>query len=184
MGVIGSHKDFKNKENEKLSINFAFKLKFCSYFSDRSFKTIYRSLAMSQIKKNQIPQTENKVILISVGANPKQNKAISMFARENQLDFMTYTETEWATLEEIDQYIQEEEISKQIVNLPIGANTDFSLDKIQKRTIKKVTQIKNINIHEAAKKLKIGRATLYRKLEKYGLNLKQEREKQIKKQAA
>ena len=143
---------------------------------------------MSQIKKNPMSQMENKVFLISVGADSQQNKSISKFARENQLDFMTYTETEWATLEEIDQYIQEEELSKQIINLPVGSNADFSLDKIQEKTIKKVTQIKNINIQTAAKKLKIGRATLYRKLEKYGLNLKRERErereKQIKKQAA
>ncbi|MCZ0932005.1 MAG: hypothetical protein OXJ52_02515 [Oligoflexia bacterium] len=137
---------------------------------------------MPKAKKNQNPQ--NKVILISVGANHIQNRVISKFARENRLDFTTYTEKEWATLEEIDQYIQEEELSKQIINLPIGANKDFSLDKLQEATIKRVVQIKNLNVNEAAKRLKIGRATLYRKLEKYGLTLKNERKKRTKKQAA
>ena len=134
---------------------------------------------MSQIKNHQ-----NKVTLISVGANHLQKQVISKFARTNHLNLMTYTEEEWATLEEIDQYIQEEELSKQIVNLPIGSNKDFSLDNLQEATIKRVTQIKNLNINEAAKRLKIGRATLYRKLEKYGLQIKNERKKQIKKQAA
>ena len=128
-------------------------------------------------------EKENKNILILVGNNHKKARLTSHFAQENGLDFMTYTESEWATLEEIDQYIQEEELSKQIINLPVGANKDLSLDKIQEKTIKNITKIKNLKVHEAAKRLKIGRATLYRKLEKYGLNLKKERAKQ-KKQAA
>ena len=140
---------------------------------------------MSKIKKFQRKaKEENKAILISVGANPAKSLLISKFAEENNLDFATYTESEWATLEEIDQYIQEEELSKQIINLPLGANQEFSLDKIQEATIKKVTQMKNLNINEAAKTLKIGRATLYRRLEKYGLDVKKERKEFMKKQAA
>ena len=135
------------------------------------------------MSKNSNQPENNKVLLISVGAGRQTNRLISKFANSNHLDFMTYTESEWATLEEIDQYIQEEELSKQIINLPVGANKDFSLEKIQEETIKKVTQIKDININKAAKRLKIGRATLYRKLEKYGLNIKKEREKQLKKAA-
>ena len=104
--------------------------------------------------------------------------------KKNNLAFTTYTESEWATLEEIDQYIQEEELSKQIINLPLGSNQEFSLDKIQEATIKKVTQMKSLNINEAAKTLKIGRATLYRRLEKYGMDLKKERKELMKKQAA
>ena len=135
------------------------------------------------MSKNSKRPENNKVLLISVGAGQQTNRLISKFARSNHLDFMTYTESEWATLEEIDQYIQEEELSKQIINLPVGSNKDFSLDKIQEETIKRVTQIKDININKAAKRLKIGRATLYRKLKKYSLNIKKEREKQLKKAA-
>ena len=140
---------------------------------------------MSKNKKNfsQLVK-ENKTVLISVGASDTKNRLISKFAEENNLSFTTYTESEWATLEEIDQYIQEEDLSKQIINLPLGSNQEFSLDKIQETTIKKVTQMKNLNINEAAKTLKIGRATLYRRLEKYGLDVKKERKELIKKQAA
>ncbi|MCY4321470.1 MAG: hypothetical protein OXC37_03575 [Bdellovibrionaceae bacterium] len=126
--------------------------------------------------------TTNKksAFLVCIGGDEKQKSLISKFAKKNQLKFTTYTETEWATLEEIDQYIHEEDLSKQIINLPIGSNDSFSLDKIQEKTIKKVTQIKKININEAAKRLKIGRATLYRKLEKYGLSHKKKRENKNK----
>ena len=140
---------------------------------------------MSKIKKN-FPELikENKATLISVGTNSVTNQLISKFAEENGLAFTTYTENEWATLEEIDQYIQEEDLSKQIINLPVGSNQEFSLDKIQETTIKQVTQMKKLNINEAAKTLKIGRATLYRRLEKYGLDVKKERKELLKKQAA
>ena len=140
---------------------------------------------MPKIKRTQKPLTKtDKAVLILVETTPMKRHLVAQFAKENSLNFITYTEKEWATLEEIDQYIQEEDLSKQILNLPIGANKDFSLDKLQEETIKKMTQIKNLNINETAKRLKIGRATLYRRLEKYGLNLKTEREKQTKKQAA
>ena len=140
---------------------------------------------MSKIKKN-FPELikENKATLISVGTNSVTNQLITKCAEENGLAFTTYTENEWATLEEIDQYIQEEDLSKQIINLPVGSNQEFSLDKIQETTIKQVTQMKKLNINEAAKTLKIGRATLYRRLEKYGLDVKKERKELLKKQAA
>ena len=136
---------------------------------------------MSEIKKKNLNGTAT---VISIGANPLQNRMISRFARENNLNFMTYTESEWATFEEIDQYIQEEELSKQVINLPIGANQELSLNSIQKNSNKhNSSEIKDINVNKTAKRLKIGRATLYRKLEKYGLSLKKEREKKLKKAA-
>lgn len=129
---------------------------------------------MSKIK-NTKPVKGSNVTLISIGANSMQNKMISNFAKENDLGFMTYTESEWATFEEIDQYIQEEELSKQIVSLPVGANKDVSLSAIG-GTTKKSSQIKNFNVNKTAKRLKIERAALYRKLEKQALKLKKERE--------
>ena len=131
----------------------------------------------------QSPLAEKRAVLVSIGASHMQNRGISKFARQNSLDFMTYTEDEWATLEEIDQYIQEEELSKQIINLPIGSNQDISLDQLQKTTIKKIDKIKNISVNKMAKKLKIGRASLYRKMEKHGIKLKSERKNQTKKAA-
>lgn len=120
--------------------------------------------------------------LIFVGANKFQIKKVEKFARESRLEFMTYSEGEWATLEEIDQYIQEEELSKQIINLPVGKRTAFSLDDLEAETIKRVIKNVNGNMMKAARTLKIARATLYRKMERYGLNLKEKREKQMKQQ--
>ena len=127
-------------------------------------------------KKNSRPK------LIFVGENKLQIKKVEKFAQINQYDFLNYSEGEWVTLEEIDQYIQEEELSKQIINLPVGKRTVFSLDDLEAETIKKVIKNVNGNMMKAARTLKIARATLYRKMERYGLNLKEQREKQMKKQ--
>lgn len=120
--------------------------------------------------------------LIFVGKNKFQIKAAQKFAQSSKLEFLTYSEGEWATLEEIDQYIQEEEISKKIINLPVGKRTAFSLDDLEAETIKRVVQNVNGNMMKAARTLKIARATLYRKMERYGLNLKKQRDKEFKKQ--
>ena len=129
---------------------------------------------MSKIKKEQ--KKINNVRLISVGASPLQNQAISKFAKDNDIDFMTFTENEWVTFEEIDQYIQEEDLSKQIISLPVGNNKDSSLDTLQESSDKEKSQIIDLSIKEKAKRLKIGRATLYRKIEKISLILKKDKQ--------
>jgi len=116
--------------------------------------------------------------------NGKDEKIISIakkFAKKYSLDFASYTEQDWATLEEIDQYIQDEELSTQVLNLPVGQNEDVSLDSITKKHIEKVLYLKQLNINEVSKTLKISRATLYRKMEQNGLNRKNERKKLLKK---
>ena len=120
--------------------------------------------------------------LIFVGNDKFQIKKLAKIAKDNSLEFLTYSEGEWATLEEIDQYIQEEELSKQVVSLPVGQNLSSSLDAIEEAAIKKVIHSVNGNMIQAARTLKIARATLYRKIERYGLNLKKQREKQYKTQ--
>ncbi len=120
--------------------------------------------------------------LILVGDNKEQRKKAEKFAKDNLFEFHSYSEEEWATLEEIDQYIQEEELSKQIISLPTGARATASLDKVEEETIRRVVQNTNGNMMKASRALKIARATLYRKMEKYGLNLKKQREKLIKQQ--
>lgn len=44
------------------------------------------------------------------------------------------------------------------------------LEKVKEQAIRHALKITNGNIHEAAKKLKIGRATIYRLLDKYGIS--------------
>ena len=129
------------------------------------------------------PNKTNWPRLILVGQNKLHIKKAENFAKENHFKFHSYSEEEWATLEEIDQYIQEEELSKQIINLPVGKKaTISSLDELESETIKTVVQNTNGNMVEAARILKIARATLYRKMEKYGLNLKKQREELLKEQ--
>ena len=120
--------------------------------------------------------------LIFVGKNKLQLKRAEQFAKNSRFEFHTYSDEEWATLEEIDQYIQEEEISKQIIKLPVGKKAIPSLDELEAETIKRVVQNTNGNMMKAARALKIARATLYRKMARYGLNLKKQREEQMKKQ--
>ena len=132
---------------------------------------------MSKLQVLSKKNSDKPARLIFVGPSASdQTEVIEKFAKKNNLNFSIFTEGEWATMEEIDQYIQEEELSKQISNLPIGKNQDFSLDSITKQHIKKILQLKRLNINAVARTLKIGRATLYRKLEKNGLNIKQERQ--------
>lgn len=118
--------------------------------------------------------------LIFVGENNTQFKKVKKFAEDNNLKCLSYSEVEWATLEEIEQYIQDEELSKQVVDLPIGHRAVSSLDKVEAETIKTVIKNSGGNMIKAAQALKIARATLYRKMEKYGLNLKRQREEQFK----
>ena len=126
-------------------------------------------------RKSPVPR------LIFVGENPLHLKKVEKFAKSSGFDFHHYSEAEWATLEEIDQYIQDEELSKKTVHLPAGKKTVASMDEIEAETIRKVLQKTNGNVLKASQALKIARATLYRKMERYGLNLKREREQQMKK---
>ena len=128
------------------------------------------------------PNQTNWPRLILVGENKFHIKKAENFAKENHFKFHSYPEEEWATLEEIDQYIQEEELSKQIINLPVGKKSISSLEELESETIKRVVQNTNGNMMKAARILKIARATLYRKMEKYGMNLKKQREDLFKKQ--
>ena len=123
----------------------------------------------------------NSKKLILIGKDNETVLLVKKFAKKHNMEFATYTENEWATLEEIDQYIQDEELSTQVINLPVGKNEDVSLDNITKKHIEKVLYMKQLNINEVAKTLKISRATLYRKMEKNGLSLKNEREELLKK---
>ena len=125
--------------------------------------------------------SNSKKLILVGGKNDGTIFLAKKFAKKHGLDFANYTENEWATLEEIDQYIQDEELSTQIVSLPMGNNEDVSLDSITKKHIEKMLYLKQLNINEVAKTLKISRATLYRKMEQNGLNIKNERKELLEK---
>lgn len=141
--------------------------------------------SMSKIQSDKVKVNGNKNVkpkLIFVGENKLQLKRVEKLAKENNFEFLSYSDGEWATLEEIDQYIQEEELSKQVVNLPVGKKAVSSLDELEAETIKQVIKNLDGNMIKAARTLKIARATLYRKIERYGWNLKKQREEQFGKQ--
>lgn len=140
-----------------------------------------RIVSSDPVVQPSSPEKKSPPRLIFVGENPIQLKKVKKFAKNSGFDFHHYSESEWATLEEIDQYIQDEELSKQTVHLPAGRNTVASLDEMEAETIKKVLRSTNGNVVKTCRVLKIARATLYRKMERYGLSLKREREEQLKK---
>lgn len=135
---------------------------------------------MSKIQTGKLKKNNNnEPKLIFVGGNKLHLKRVEKFAKDNHFKFSSYSDGEWATLEEIDQYIQEEELSKQVINLPVGKKAVSSLDEMEAETIKQVIKNFDGNMIKAARTLKIARATLYRKIERYGWNLKKRREEQL-----
>ena len=122
-----------------------------------------------------------KLIFVGKKTSPEMKKARRL-ASQYRMAFQSYSEEEWATLEEIEQYIQEEELSKQIIHLPSGLMPVSSLGAMEAETIKRAMKKVNGNVQKAARILQISRATLYRKIEKYCLDIKWEKEDQLKKE--
>ena len=121
--------------------------------------------------------------LICVSNRPSHIRRMKKLASQNNYEFSSFSEEEWATIEEIDQHIPDEGISTtNVTSLPLGVRPLFSLDDMEAKAIKRVIYKVNGNAAQAARALKIGRATLYRKLDRYGFNLKYVRREQDRKQ--
>ncbi len=117
--------------------------------------------------------------LICVSNRPSHIRRMRRLALQNNYEFSSFSEEEWATIEEIDQHIPDEEISTtNATSLPLGVRPLFSLDDVEAKAIKRVIYKVNGNAARAARALNIGRATLYRKLDRYGFNLKYVRREQ------
>jgi len=115
----------------------------------------------------------NKVILIT--NDQEVSNKIKKIALQLKCHFASYTEEEWATFDDLEDYIQDEEIAKHIIALPKGDRSVHSLNTIESEAIKQVIHKVGGNAVKAAKVLNIGRATLYRKLRKHRLSLDQAR---------
>jgi len=72
------------------------------------------------------------------------------------------------TLMETDYYEKHDGLS----SLTIRADKILSFEEIEKRILTEALMFTNGNVSQAAEELKIGRATIYRKIEKYGLKHK------------
>lgn len=60
-------------------------------------------------------------------------------------------------------------LSSKPINEKITTPASFNLDEVEKTTIQRVIDKNGGNISKAAKELGLTRASLYRRLEKYGL---------------
>ena len=134
----------------------------------------------SVYNKHSRPKLHPKLIL--VGGDQDQLKTIQKVAKDNNFEYLTYSNIEWATLEEIDQYIQDEELSKQVVDLPKGKQMMSSLDELEEGILKQIIRNLNGNMLKAIRTLKVARAVLYKKTEKHSLNLKKQKDEKFKKQ--
>ena len=93
------------------------------------------------------------------------------FSRKNKWLFAVYTPEEWNSRSDEAFLFHNEEFSQKALPLPSGYRPIFSLDEIEAYIIEKVLGICNGNTSKAARLLRIGRATLYRKIEKLGIEL-------------
>ena len=107
----------------------------------------------------------NKFIVI--GSDSAQLKEIENWANEKQYKVDFYSEKEW------------NEIEKKVVplrpyTLPYGALPSLgnvSLDEMQIQMISRALEVTNGNISRVSGLLKVGRATLYRKIKEYNIDV-------------
>ena len=126
-------------------------------------------LPMSYLGNRFIGVKMGKVIFIS--NDKKAVRKIKSVAVKEKFDYSTYTEEEWATFEDIEHYLNGDD-PRDIPVLPVGSSPLSVLDVVEIKTIKKVMAATGGNVSQASGILNIGRATLYRKLERLQLDLK------------
>lgn len=112
----------------------------------------------------------SQIILISDKVSEVQK--VESFSRKNRCLFSVYTPEEWSSRSDEAFLFHNEEFSQKALPLPSGYRPIFSLDEIEAYIIEKVLGICSGNTSKAARLLRIGRATLYRKIEKLGIELK------------
>ena len=123
----------------------------------------------------------SQIILISDKVSEVEK--VENFSRKNKWLFSVYTSEEWDSRSDEAFLFHNEEFSQKALSLPSGYRPIFSLDEIEAYIIEKILGICNGNTSKAARLLRIGRATLYRKIEKLGIELEhlkvlREREKE------
>ena len=111
-----------------------------------------------------------QIILVSDKATEIQK--VGDFSRKNHYTFSVYTPEEWNSRSDEVFLFHNEECSSKVVALPSGHRPVFSLEEVEAYIIEKVLALCDGNTSKAARLLRIGRATLYRKIEKLGLELK------------
>lgn len=111
----------------------------------------------------------SQIILIS--DKMSEVEKLENLSKKNKWLFSVYTPEEWSSRSDEAFLFHNEESSQKTLSLPSGYRPIFSLDEIEAYIIEKVLGICNGNTSKAARLLRIGRATLYRKIEKLGIEL-------------
>ena len=126
-----------------------------------------------------------KMILIT--DNPAHILKGKAIAKKHRYEFQSYSPKKWEMMEELESQVDEDrEITAKIIPLPTGHTPLSSLKKMESDAIEKVLISCNGNASKASRILKVGRATLYRKMERLGLDingyrtLEESQEKQVK----
>lgn len=110
--------------------------------------------------------------IILVSDHNAEIQAVGAFCKKNNYTFSVYTVEEWNSRADEAFLHHNEENSLQVLRLPSGHRPIFSLEEIESYIIEKVLSLCGGNTSKAARLLRIGRATLYRKIEKLGIELK------------
>ena len=112
--------------------------------------------------------------LVVIGSNPQVLKEIQDWAEKKQYKMEIYSDKEWNKVEKkiipIRPYL-----------LPAGVNPSsraVSLSDIESQAISAVLESTNGNISKVSQILKVGRATLYRKIKEHDINLDKLRSKE------
>ena len=124
----------------------------------------------------------SQIILIS-GKSSEVEKAES-FACKNSCVFSVYTPEEWGSRSDEAFLFHNEESSQKAIPLPSGKRPVFSLEEIEAYVIEKALTACHGSAARAARLLRIGRATLYRKMERSGLHIERFRQMEAEAEAA
>lgn len=125
-------------------------------------------------RKNQVAK------LIFVSSDSRKITKAQKFADKNEYQFDNYTEDEWATVEEINDYIQDEVTCSKIIQLPEGKTPVYEETKTPEQE-DKIERLAGSDKKKKARIIKIAEAATFKKFEKEGEALKKQREEELKK---
>ena len=114
--------------------------------------------------------------MILVSNNTSDVKKAKGFSKKNGWSLASYTKEEWGGKGDEIFLVHNEDESALVKPLPSGHRPVFSLEEIEAYTIEKVLSLCKGNASKAARLLRIGRATLYRKIERLGLQTKSDKD--------
>ncbi len=115
----------------------------------------------------------NKLIFVSDSLTDLQQ--VKMFSQHYNYQLEHYSHLDWKNNHRVRRNSQNKKFEKpvsSIVHFPLAKNTAFnSMEDIKSQAIQQALFVCRGNASRAAEMLKIGRATLYRKIKQFHLDL-------------